>query len=84
MDMLHEFLLEEALILIPALLILGKIVKQTKVLKNKYIPLVLLVVGVGLSVALIGLSIDAFVQGVLVTGATVFGHQLYKQSKEID
>lgn len=76
-----EFLLEESLVLIPVLLILGKLFKQTPGVKDWLIPYVLLVVGVGLSLLIMGLNVDAVVQGVLVTGSAVFGHQLIKQAK---
>lgn len=84
MDLLNEYLLEEALIVIPVLLILGKIIKETDVIKDKYIPVTLLLAGVVFAIALIGLNVDAVLQGVLVSGAAVFGHELYKQSKERD
>lgn len=76
-----EFLLEEALILIPVLLIVGKLLKRTPSIKDWLIPYVLLVLGVALSLLVMGLHVDAVVQGVLVTGAAVFGHQLLKQVK---
>jgi len=84
MEMLNEYIIEQALIVIPVLLILGKIIKSTDVIKDKYIPLTLLFVGVVFAIALIGFNVDAVIQGILVAGAAVFGHELYKQSKEID
>lgn len=84
MDFLNEYIIEQALIVIPVLLILGKIIKSTDVIKDKYIPLTLLFVGVVFAIALIGFNVDAVIQGILVAGAAVFGHELYKQSKEID
>ncbi len=84
MELLNEYLLQEALIVIPVLLILGKIIKETDVLKDKYIPLTLLGVGIVFAIALIGFNVDAVIQGVLVAGAAVFGHELYKQSQERD
>lgn len=83
-EIIKEYLVDEALIVIPVLLILGKIIKVTDFLKDKYIPVTLLFVGIGFAVALIGLNVDAVIQGILVAGAAVFGHELYKQSKEID
>lgn len=59
--------------------ILGLILKNLKRPPDRYIPLILLVVGVAGSLALLGLSVDAVVQGVLVTGAAVYGDQLFKQ-----
>lgn len=83
-EFLNEYLIEEALIVIPALLILGKFIKDTPNVKDWLIPYMLLVLGIVFSVALIGFNVDAFLQGVLVSGASVFGNQLYKQYKEKD
>jgi len=83
-EILNEYLIQEALVVIPVLLILGKIIKETDLIKDKYIPITLLFVGIAFAVALIGLNVDAVIQGILVAGAAVFGHELYKQSKEID
>lgn len=84
MEIIKEYLIDEALVLIPALIILGEIIKGAEFIKNKYIPLALLFFGIVFSLALIGTNVDAVVQGVLVAGGAVFGHQLYKQSKEIE
>lgn len=83
-ELLNEFLIDEALIVIPALLILGKIFKETPNVKVWTIPYILLILGIVITVALLGFNIDAIIQGVLVAGAAVFGHQLYKQAKEKD
>lgn len=80
-EMLNEYIVEQALIVIPVLLILGYLLKNTPNVKDWLIPYVLLVIGVVFAVALIGFSPDAVIQGVLVSGAAVFGNQLYKQAK---
>lgn len=82
MEILNEYLIQEALIVIPVLLIFGKIIKETPNIKVWTIPYILLVLGVAITFALLGFNVDAFIQGVLVSGAAVFGHQLYKQAKE--
>lgn len=82
MEIIKEYLIDEALVIIPVLLILGKFIKETPNVKHWLIPYILLVIGIGFSIALIGFSADGFVQGVLVAGAAVFGHQLYTQTKE--
>ena len=81
MEILNEYLLQEALIVIPVLLILGKMIKQTPNVKSWTIPYILLVLGVVITVAMLGFNVDAIIQGVLVSGAAVFGHQLVKQGK---
>lgn len=84
MELLKEYLLDEALVVIPVLLILGKFIKGTPRLYDWIIPYVLLVIGVAFAVALIGFNVDAVIQGVLVAGAAVFGNELIKQAKERD
>lgn len=74
-----NYIVEQALILIPALYILGLLLKQSKI-KDWLIPWILLICGVGGAIALIGLNVNAVLQGILVTGATVFGNQLFKQT----
>lgn len=82
MEILNEYLIQEALIVIPVLLILGKIIKETPKVKSWTIPYILLILGIAITFALLGFNVDAFIQGVLVSGAAVFGHQLYKQATE--
>lgn len=78
MDIL-SYITDNALILIPVLLILGQIVKGIAVIPDKWIPLLLLPVGIGGALALMGPSVDAAIQGVLVAGAAVYGNQIVKQ-----
>ncbi len=82
LELLKEYLIEDALIVIPVLLILGTIIKGTPNVKDWLIPYVLLVLGIIFTIALIGFNPDAVLQGVLVTGASILIHQGYKQAKE--
>ena len=77
-----EFIIDEALILIPVLLILGKFIKNTPNVSNWVIPYILLILGIVLANALMGVGVDAIIQGVLIAGAAVFTHQLIKQQRE--
>jgi hypothetical protein len=77
-----NYITENALILVPVLLILGQIVKNIKVVPDKFIPLILLPFGVVGAMALGGWTIESAIQGVLVTGCAVYGHQIYKQLKD--
>lgn len=79
-----NYITENALILIPVLLVIGAILKNTERIKDKYIPVILLPIGIALSVGIMGgFSVDSVIQGILVTGAAVYGNQLIKQiSKE--
>ena len=74
-----QYITENALILIPVLNIIGVILKDTKKIPDKYIPLILLGFGILGAVAIMGLSADGIVQGVLVTGTAVYGNQVIKQ-----
>lgn len=77
MDFMN-FILDQALILIPVLYLIGNFLKSSNV-ADKYIPVTLLVVGVILAMLMIGFTVDGFIQGVLVAGAAVFTNQLVKQ-----
>lgn len=83
MDIIN-FIIEEGLIMIPALYIIGEIIKFTGVLNNKWIPLTLLVFSLLFTPLLLGgFTPDNIVQAVLVTGVTVLGDQLIKQSGKV-
>lgn len=74
-----KYITENALILIPALYVIGAIIKHTDKIKDKYIPLILLPLGIIGAIGIIGMTMDAVIQGILVTGATVYADQLIKQ-----
>ena len=79
-----NFIIEEGLIMIPVLYIIGEIIKFTGVLNNKWIPLTLLVFSILFTPLLLGgFTPDNIVQAVLVTGVTVLGDQLIKQSGKV-
>ena len=78
MDVL-TYITENAYILIPALLIIGQIIKNIKVIPDKWIPLILLPLGIVGAMALGGWTFESVLQGILVTGVTVYGNQIYKQ-----
>ena len=83
MDIIN-FIIEEGLIMIPVLYIIGEIIKFTGVLNNKWIPLTLLVFSILFTPLLLGgFTPDNIVQAVLVTGATVLGDQLIKQTGKV-
>ncbi|WP_291567026.1 MULTISPECIES: phage holin family protein [unclassified Clostridium] len=75
-----DFIIEQALILIPALYILGMMLKNTEKIEDWLIPWILLIVGVIGAIAIMGFNVNAIIQGVLVVGATVYSNQLFKQS----
>lgn len=84
MDILN-YVVQEGLVMIPVLFIVGEIVKGTELPSNKWIPLVLLVVSIGFTPVVLGAyNANNIVQAVLVAGVTVFGNELIKQSSKGD
>ena len=75
-----KYITENALVLIPVLFIIGQVIKGIEKVADKYIPIILLPVGILGSIALSGVSADSIIQGILVVGVTVYGNQLAKQS----
>ena len=65
-----NFILDNALIFIPVIYILGAMLKGLEHVQDKYIPIILFSMG---------LSVDSIVQGVLVVGAAVYVNQVSKQ-----
>ena len=74
-----KYVTENALILIPVLMIIGTIIKNVQFIPDKFIPLILLPFGVVGAMALGEWNVQSAIQGVLVTGAAVYGNQIYKQ-----
>ena len=76
------YVTENALILIPVLIIIGQIIKGIEKIPDKWIPLILLPLGIVGAMALGGWTVDSAVQGILVTGTAVYGNQIVKQLKK--
>lgn len=76
-----EYISENALLMIPVLNVIGMIIKNTEKIPDKYIPLILLFFGIVGAVAIMGISPESVVQGVLITGTAVYGNQVFKQLK---
>lgn len=74
-----NFVTENALVFIPVIYIIGMMLKGTEQVPDKFIPIILLPIGVVLAMLSMGLCVEAFVQGVLVVGAAVYANQLIKQ-----
>ena len=80
MDVLN-YVVQEGLVMIPVLFIIGEIIKATELLGNKWIPLTILIVSIGFTPLVLGAyPADNIVQAVLVAGVTVFGNELIRQS----
>ena len=74
-----NYIVDNCLILIPVLYIIGMILKNLEFIKDKYIPLILLPIGITMAIAIKGVDINSVIQGILVTGVTVYGNQIFKQ-----
>ncbi|WP_044305113.1 phage holin family protein [Clostridioides difficile] len=68
--------------LVAALSIIGKGCKKYKQLDNKYIPIILLVLGIGFSIWMLGFNPSSILQGILCWGVAIGANQVYKQLKE--
>lgn len=74
-----QYITQNALVLIPVLIIIGQIIKGVEKIPDKWIPLILLPLGIVGAMALGGWTVDSAVQGILVTGTAVYGNQIVKQ-----
>lgn len=75
MEIIH-LILEEGLVMIVFLWIIGYFVKNSKIVKTEWIPFLLLVISLFFTpFKLGGYTADNIIQAVLVTGAAVLGHQ---------
>ena len=81
MDFLN-YIIDNVLILIPVLYIIGTFLKGLEIINDKYIPLILMAFSIAFSIAILGLNVDSIIQGILITGVTVLSNQLVKQSKK--
>lgn len=82
MDFL-EYVIEEALIMIPVLYFLGYVLKNTNLLDDKYIPVAITLLSIGITPGLLGsYTPNNIVQAILVSAAAVFTNQVIKQTKE--
>lgn len=78
-----EYVVNEGLVMVPVLFILAEIIKHTGMIGNKWIPGILLVISLAFTPYLLGgYGPDNIVQAVLVAGVTVFGNELFKQSRK--
>ena len=87
----QTYIKPELLVLIPVLYIIGMMMKKTRKISNRYIPVMLGCVGVVLAMiwtigtevfSMVGLF-TGFTQGVLVAGAAVYADQIIKQAKKV-
>jgi len=79
MTELNKFINENMHVLIPALWVLGYVMKTMKAINDTYIPIILIFLGILMASGIQGFSMNAVIQGILVAGATIGIHQGYKQ-----
>jgi len=65
--------------MIPALYIIGLIIKKTPKIPDWIIPIILLALGIVGGGVIVGWTASGIIQGALAAGLTVYGNQLYKQ-----
>ncbi|MBR5496921.1 MAG: phage holin family protein [Clostridia bacterium] len=78
------YITDNAFIMIPVLLVVGQMIKNIDKIADKWIPLILLPVGILGAMALGSWTVDNAIQGVLVTGVAVYGNQVVKQMKKTE
>lgn len=79
---LLDYIKEQAFILIPVLYVLGLMLKSNKKIQDWVIPWILTICSILGAVLLMGLNINAVIQGILCVGVAVYGNQLVKQTTE--
>lgn len=95
LEMIKQFIKPEILILVPVLYFIGVMIKNTLLIKDKFIPLTLGIIGIVLAVMWVLATTDinntkdiymavftAVTQGVLCSGASVYVNQVIKQSQK--
>jgi len=79
---LLDYIKEQAFILIPVLYVLGLMLKSNKKIQDWVIPWILTFCSILGAVLLMGLNINAVIQGILCVGVAVYGNQLVKQTTQ--
>lgn len=80
MENVLSYIVDTSLILVPVIYILGMMLKGTEKISDKYIPVILLPIGIILSILVNGINASSVIQGILVVGVSVYTNQLIKQT----
>lgn len=92
-EILIQYIRPELLILVPILFLIGKAIKNTKYIKDEFIPFILGVLSIMLTAIyvlsvsvspkdyqeILGLVFDILIQGICCSAASVYFHQIGKQ-----
>ncbi|WP_315167273.1 phage holin family protein [Metaclostridioides mangenotii] len=77
-----SFIPEQLFIIVVVLNVLGVACKSYDILDNKFIPVILLLLGIVFSVCLVGFNVTSIMQGILCWGVAIGVNQTYKQFKQ--
>lgn len=80
MENLTNFIPEQLFILVCSLYVIGIFLKKTPKVVDWHIPWILVILGVGFSVAIMGISPTAILQGVICAFGSIATNQLIKQT----
>lgn len=75
----NDFVTPENLIIVVALVGIGILIKSIEIIKDKYIPIILLVISLFYMLVVHGFNPDSFIQGVILCCAAVYSNQTVKQ-----
>ncbi len=81
-----KFISENALQLVPVYWIIGYMIKKTELIKDKFIPVILLVCSLGFTPTVLNGFTDpeSYLQAVLVVGAAILVNEIPKQLKKAE
>lgn len=71
---------EKCVVLVIILYVIGMMLKDTKKIKDNYIPIILGIVSIPIGIMFCWSDVvDGIVQGIMCAGMAVYGNQIYKQ-----
>lgn len=79
-NMIYELIDPALIVVVAACWVIGYVLKQTPLVPNWTIVYYVMAVAIVLTVMILGLSPEAFIQGILCGSFAVFGHQALKQA----
>ena len=77
-----SFIPEQLMIIVVTLYVLGVACKSIPKLDDRYIPIILLLLGIVFSICLVGFNVTSVMQGILCWGVAIGVNQTYKQFKQ--
>lgn len=97
MQTLLTYVRPELIILVPVLMLIGKAIKNSKLIRDEAIPFILGVVSIFITAIyilavtdiqggwqhILSCIFDIIVQGILVAGTATWSHQCYKQGSKL-